>query len=63
MQRTKKEYRTESFYNNLFEQTKAITSKANVLRISVELDLIAYCEKKGIDMTNVKNDMNEHYGI
>lgn len=59
----KNEYRTESFYNNLFEQTKAITSKANELRISIELDLIEYCEKKRIDMTNVKNDMNEHYGI
>ena len=59
----KNEFRTESFYNNLFEQTKAITSKANELRISIELDLIAYCEKKGIDMTNVKNDMNKHYGI
>ena len=59
----KKEYRTESFYNNLFEKTKTITSKAHELRISIELDLIEYCEKKGIGMTKVKNDMNKHYGI
>lgn len=59
----KKEYRTESFYDYLFKKTKAITLKAHELRISIELDLIEYCEKKGIRMTKVKNDMIKHYGI
>ena len=59
----KKEYRTDSFYNKLFERTKAITSKAHEIRISIELDLIEYSEKKGISMSRVKNDMKKHYGI
>ena len=41
---------------------KALTLKAHKLQISIELDLIEYSEKKGIDMTNVKNAMNKHYG-
>lgn len=59
----KKDYRTDFFYKSLSEKTKAIALKANTLRISIELDLIEYTEKKGIDMTKVKNFMNEHYGI
>lgn len=59
----KKDYKSDSYYNNLFEKTKAISLKANTLQIAIELDLIEYSEKKGIDMTKVKNDMNKYYGI
>ncbi len=59
----KKDFKSDSYYDNLFEKTKAITLKANTLQISIELDLIEYSEKKGIDMSKVKKDMNKHYGI
>ena len=51
-----------SYFEKLIERIKAITSKAHKLQISIELDLIEYSEKKGIDMTKVKNAMNKHYG-
>lgn len=59
----KEEYRTDSFFNKLVERTNAITTKAHELRVSIELHLIDYCEKKGIDMSKVKNDIKKHYGI
>ncbi len=59
----KKNYKTDSFYNNLFEKTKTITTKANTLKILIELDLIKYTEKKGINMAKVKIKMNKHNGI
>lgn len=59
----KKDYRTEYFYSRIFEKTKAITSKAIELRINIELDLVEYCQNKGISMAKVKNDMKTHYGI
>ncbi len=59
----KKDYRTDSYFNQLFERIKAIASKAQRLQVSIELDLIEHTEKKGINMANVKNDMDKHYGI
>ncbi|MFD2564322.1 hypothetical protein [Aquimarina rubra] len=59
----KDEIKSDTYFNKLFEKTKAITSKAHELQISIELDLIEYCERKGSDMTNVKNAMNRHYEI
>jgi hypothetical protein len=59
----KNNYKSDSFFNKLFERTKAITLKAQKLQISIEMDLIEYSEKKGIDMSKVKNEMNKHYGI
>ncbi len=59
----KENYKSESFYNRLFERTKVITQKAKKLQVSIELDLIEYSQKKGIDVTEVKNKMKENYGI
>lgn len=59
----KKEFKSDSYFNKLFERTKAITLKAKTLQISIELDLIKYSEKKGIDMSKVKNDMNKNFGF
>ncbi len=59
----KNDIKSDTYFNKLFEKIKTITSKAHELQISIELDLIEYCEKKGSDMTNVKNAMDKHYGI
>lgn len=59
----KKEFKTDSFFNNLSERTKEITFKANNLRALIELDLIEYCEKKGINMSRVKKFIEDEYGI
>lgn len=59
----KKDYRTDSYFNQLFERIKAIALKAQRLSVSIELDLIEHTEKKGINMANVKNAMDKHYGI
>lgn len=56
-------YRTDFFYKTLSEKTNAIAIKANELRLSIELDLIEYTEKKGIDMSNTRKFIKEHYGI
>jgi len=58
----KDDLKSDSYFEKLHERIKAITLKAHKLQISIELDLIEYSEKKGIDMTNVKNAMNKHYG-
>ncbi|MAU14140.1 hypothetical protein [Flagellimonas sp.] len=58
----KDDLKSDSYFEKLIERIKAITSKAHKLQISIELDLIEYSEKKGIDMTKVKNAMNKHYG-
>ncbi|PWH82007.1 hypothetical protein DIS18_12125 [Algibacter marinivivus] len=59
----KNNYKTDSFFNELFKRTKSITLKAQKLKVSIELDLIEYSEKKGIDMSKVKNEMNKNYGL
>ena len=59
----KDNYKSDAFFNNLYERTKAITLKAQNLKISIELDLIEYSEKQGIDMFRVKNEMNKNYGL
>ena len=58
----KNDFKSDSYFNKLFERIKTITSKAHELQISIELDLIKYSEKKGIDMSKVKNEMNKNYG-
>ena len=58
----KGDLKSDFYFNKLFNRIKALTLKAHKLQISIELDLIEYSEKKGIDMTNVKNAMNKHYG-
>lgn len=57
----KDDFKSDEYFNKLFERIKAITLKAHKLQISIELDLIEYAEKKGIDMSKVKNDMNKYY--
>ncbi|WP_109438313.1 hypothetical protein [Aquimarina sp. AU119] len=59
----KNDIKLDTYFYKLFEKIKAISSKAHELQISIELDLIEYSEKKGVDMTNVKNKIDEHYGI
>ncbi len=59
----KNKFQSNSFYKNLSKRTKDILSKAHKLQIKIELDLIKYGEKKGIDLSEVKNKMNKHYGI
>ncbi|WP_282085630.1 hypothetical protein [Aquimarina algiphila] len=59
----KNDFKSDTWFNQRFEKIEAITSKANELQISIEIDLIEYCEKKGIDMTNIKNKIDKHYGI
>lgn len=59
----KNDFYSDTYFNQRFEKIKVITSKAFELRITIEIDLIEYCEKKGIDMTNVKNNIDKHYGI
>lgn len=59
----KNNYKTDSFFNELFKRTKSITLKAQKLQVSIELELIEYSEKKGIDMSKVKNEMNKNYGL
>lgn len=59
----KENYKSDAFYNSISKKTKTIATKAHILQISIELDLIDYAEKKGINMTNVKSKMNEHYDI
>ncbi len=59
--KNKKDFKSESFFIKLFERTKQITLKAHELQISIELHLIEYCEKKGINMSKVKNEMNKYY--
>lgn len=59
----KNDFKPDTYFNKLFDKIKAITSEAHKLQILIELDLIEYCKKKGIDITNVKNEMDKHYGI
>ncbi|WP_027393242.1 hypothetical protein [Aquimarina latercula] len=59
----KNDFKSDAYFNKLFEKIKPITSKAHKLKISIELDLIEYCKKKGIGMNNVENEMNNHCGI
>lgn len=57
----KDELKSDLFFNMLFERIKALTQKAKTLQISIEQDLIEYCEKKGIDMTMAKKAINKYY--
>ena len=59
----KNSFKSDYYFNKLFKKTKAITLKARKLQISIELNLIEYSEKKGIDMSKVKNEMNKNYGM
>ncbi|WP_299521097.1 hypothetical protein [Winogradskyella sp.] len=59
----KNEFQSDSFYKKLSERTKDISLKAHKLQIKIELNLIEYVEKKGIDLSKVKNKMNTHYGL
>ncbi|WP_431164498.1 hypothetical protein [Tenacibaculum halocynthiae] len=59
----KDEFLSDSFFKKLSKKTKDISLKAHKLQIKIELDLIEYAEKKGIDLSEVKNKMNKHYGI
>ncbi|WP_299135285.1 hypothetical protein [uncultured Tenacibaculum sp.] len=59
----KDEFQSDSFFKKLSKKTKDISLKAHKLQIKIELDLIEYAEKKGIDLSEVKNKMNKHYGI
>ena len=59
----KDEFLSDSFFKKLSKKTKGISLKANKLQIKIELDLIEYAEKKGIDLSEVKSKMNKHYGI
>ena len=59
----KNDFQSDSFYKKLSERTKDISLKARKLQIKIELELIEYSEKKGIDLSEVKNKMNKHYGI
>lgn len=56
----KEGFKSDSFFKELFQRTKAITLKAHELQISVERDLIEYSEKKGIDMSKIRNEMKKH---
>lgn len=58
----KDDLKSDSRFNELFNRIKALTLKAHKLQILIELDLIEYSEKKGIDMTKVKDAMNKYYG-
>lgn len=57
----KKDFKSDNYFNKLFERIKAITLKAHQLQISIEQDLIEYSEKKGVDMSKVKIDINKYY--
>ncbi|MEM6722035.1 MAG: hypothetical protein AAF611_22090 [Bacteroidota bacterium] len=59
----KENYKSDIFYNKISEKTKAIVTKAQMLQVSIELDLIDYAETKGKNMANVKSKMSEYYGI
>ncbi|MGG5487408.1 hypothetical protein [Gaetbulibacter sp. PBL-D1] len=59
----KDEFQSDSFFKKLSERTKDISLKAHNLQVKIELDLIEYVEKKGIDLSEVKNKMNKHYSI
>ncbi|MCB4799555.1 hypothetical protein [Neotamlana laminarinivorans] len=59
----KDEFLSDSFFKKLSKKTKDISLKANKLQIKIELDLIEYTEKKGIDLSEIKSKMNKHYGI
>ncbi|WP_027393237.1 hypothetical protein [Aquimarina latercula] len=59
----KNDFKSDAYFSKLFERIKPITTKALKLQISIELDLIEYSKKKGIDMSNVENEMNKHYEI
>jgi len=59
----KNDFKSDAYFNRLFERIKPITAKAHKLQISIELDLVEYSKKKGIDMSNVENEMNKYYGI
>lgn len=58
----KNNFKSDSFFIKLFERTEQISLKARKLQISIELHLIEYGEKKGINMSDVKNKMNKYYG-
>ncbi|SDQ89787.1 hypothetical protein [Flagellimonas zhangzhouensis] len=58
----KNDLKSDLYFNNLFERIKALSQKARTLQVLIEQDLIEYSEKKGIDMSKVKNAMNKHYG-
>ena len=58
----KDDLKSDSYFEKLYERIKATTIKAHKLQVSIELDLIEYSEKKGIDMTKVKNEMKKYYG-
>jgi hypothetical protein len=59
----KKDYKSNNFFKKLSEKTKGITLKAKRLQVSIELDMIQYSEKKGINTSKVKIDMRKNYGL
>lgn len=59
----KKDYKSDTFFKKISEKIKSITLKASNLQMSIELDLMKYSEKKGIDTSKVKNDMRMNYGL
>ena len=50
----KENFLSDSFFNRIIKRTETIALKARKLKISIELDLIEYCEKKGVSMSKVK---------
>lgn len=59
----KNSFKSDSYFNKLLKKTKAITLKARKLQLSIELNLIEYSEKEGIDISKVRNEMNKNYGM
>lgn len=59
----KNNFNSDSHFNKIFKKVKSITLKAHELLNLIHLDLFEYCKNKGIDMSNVENQMNKHYQI
>lgn len=59
----KDDLKSDSYFEKLYERIKAITLKAHKLQVSIEQDLIEFSEKKGIDMSKVKNEMKKYYQL
>ncbi|RAJ17172.1 hypothetical protein [Olleya aquimaris] len=59
----KEDYKSNNFFKRLSEKSKFIVLKANKLQVTIELDLIRYSEKKGIDTSNIRNFICKHYGL
>ena len=52
---------TEVAKNKLFQRIKSISNKAQLLQHEIELDMVAFCESKGRDMSKVLALMNKRY--